>query len=413
MLLDSLFGKKNNSQMSYAKMLDGSWPIFSQFGKDIYMSDVVQNCIACIADEIAKLQPRHIRTDPSGMQSTPNSSINRLLKFAPNKIMSTSDMLQKIIWTLYKNYNAFIYPAYNLVPNNRGGYSKEYTGIYPLDPINVTFLQDEADQLFIKMDFAGGSNFTLLYDDVIHLRKKFGENSIMGGSSNGRPDNAALLKTLSTNDQITAGLGKAIQSSMSIRGVLKINTMLDDEKQAAERKRFESAINDSKSGLLVQDLKGEYTPLNTDPKVIDADTMAFIQSKILNWYGVSLPILNADFTDVQYEAFQEKTLNPVVVGLNQGFSRCIFTDNELAHGNEIQFFQQDLIFLSVQSKLNLIKTAGEMGILTDNQKLAILGMPPIEGGERRTMSLNYVDVTMANEYQMKRAGAAKIDTNIT
>ena len=58
--------------------------------------------------------------------------------------------------------------------------------------------------------------------------------------------------------------------------------------------------------------------------------------------------------------------------------------------------------------MELIKIAGEQGLLQDNQKLAILGMPPIEGGERYTQSLNYVDKSLINEYQMKRAGAPKV-----
>ena len=76
-------------------MLDGLIPVFSQFGHDIYASDVVQMAIDCIATEISKLQPRHIRTDANGMQTVPKSSINRLFKFAPNPLMTTRDFLEK------------------------------------------------------------------------------------------------------------------------------------------------------------------------------------------------------------------------------------------------------------------------------------------------------------------------------
>jgi len=72
------------------------------------------------------------------------------------------------------------------------------------------------------MTFAAGNNFTLAYSDVIHLRKKFSMNDIMGGGLNGQPDNAALLKVLDINDTVLQGLPKAIKTSLAIRGVLKI-----------------------------------------------------------------------------------------------------------------------------------------------------------------------------------------------
>jgi hypothetical protein len=148
------------------------------------------------------------------------------------------------------------------------------------------------------------------------------------------------------------------------------------------------------------DLKGDYVDLKPDPKLIDKDTLEFLNNKVLYNYGVSVPILSGDFTDEQYQAFYEKTLEPLVIGFGQAFSKAIFSQRELDVGNEIIFYQKDMMYLSTTAKLNLLKTAGEQGLLTDNQKLALLGYPPIIDGEKRTMSLNYIDVNLANAYQM-------------
>jgi len=406
MLLSSFINKGDNRRLTYAKMLDGSFPVFSQFGNNIYTSDIVQTCIDCIATEISKLQPRHIRTNDKGIQVIPKGSLNRLFRFSPNPIMTIRDFLEKVIWQLYMNYNAFIYPTYDLVTDARGNTTRDYTAFYPLNPTEVDFLQDEAGTLFVKMHFAGGDNFTLPYDSVIHLRKKFSVNNIMGGGANGQPDNAPLLKVLAINDTITEGVGKAIKSSLSIRGVLKIPTMLDDEKQEAERKRFESAMSSGDSGILVQDLKGEYVPLNVDPKLIDKDTMAFIQDKILNWYGVPIKILSGSFNDEEYQAFYEKTLEPLIISFGQAFTKTMFTQREIDFGNEIVFYQRDMMYLSTASKLKLLEVAGAQGLLMDDQKLAILGYPPLADGtgSRRTISLNYISTEISDEYQLKRAG---------
>jgi len=389
---------------AYAKFLNGYVPSFGQFGDNIYASDVVQTAIDVIATEISKLLPKHIRTDKEGGQVTPQSSINRLFKFAPNELMTTRDFLEKVIWTLFMNYNSFIYPVYDVVQDGRGKESKVYRGFYPLNPVQVDFLQDETEALFVKFYFATGDSFTVRYSEVIHLRKKFSVNEIMGGGVNGQPDNEALLKILQINDTVIQGIDKGIKTSMSVRGIMKIATMLDDKAQRAERDRFEKLLESGKSGIMPLDLKGEYIPVKLDPKMIDKDTMAFLDSKIQRWFGVSLPILSGDYTDEQYQAFYEKTLEPLVISLGQAFSKCLFSPRELDVGNEVVFYHRNMMYLSTTAKLNLIKTAGEQGLLTDDQKLAVLGYPPLEdgSGSRRTMSLNYIDVDLVNAYQMGR-----------
>ena len=407
-LLQSLFkGNQPDRQATYAAFLDSSTPIFSQFGHSIYTSDVVQCCIDVIATSISKLQPRHIRTDGEGMQTIPKSAVNRLFKFGPNELMTTRQFLEKIVWLYYLNYNAFIYPAYDLVTDGLVTW-REYKAFYPLNPTQVDFLQDTAGKLYLRMYFRNGSSYTLAYADVIHLRKRYSVNEVMGGGSNGQPDQAALLSVLTINDTVLQGVAKAVKMSLNVRGILRVNSFIDDEKLLAERVKFEAAIESGATGILPLDHKGDYTPLAIDPKIIDKDTLQFLTDKVLNWFGVSLKILNGDFDDASWEAFQEKTLNPIIIELNQGFSRTLFTGRELQVGNEIQFFQQDLSFLSIKTKMDLIKIAGEQGLLQDNQKLSILGMPPIPGGERYTQSLNYMDKTIINEYQMKRAGAPKV-----
>ena len=398
---------EDKKRMEYAKFLDGYSPIFSQFGQNVYASDVVQMCIDVIATECSKLQPKHIRTDRDGMQVNVNSSISRLFKFAPNELMTTRDFIEKIIWLLYMNYNAFIYPVYELKTNRRGNAYRDYTVFYPLNPSQVDFMQDTSGRLFVKLWFANGDKFTLAYSNMIHLRKKFSVNDIMGGGMNGQPDNQALLKVLQINDTVLQGLEKAIKTSLTVRGIIKINTMLDDEKQQAERKRFEEAIKSSQSGILPMDLKGEYIDLKPDPKLIDKDTLEFLQSKVLNYYGVSVPILSGDFTDEQYQAFYEKTLEPIIISLGQAFSKCLFSTRELDVGNEIVFYPQKLLFTNTKNKIAVADILGNRGALTNNELLSLFGYPPYEGGDIRNMSLNYIDTNYASEYQMKRAGMRK------
>lgn len=405
--ITSIFSKfkTNYKQHQYAKMLNGSTPIFSQFGEDIYASDIVKNCVRCIATELSKLQPKHIRIDKD-MQITVNSDINRLLKFAPNPLMTTSEFLEKITWLREQTYNCFIYPQYDIVENHGKSYRK-FTGFYPLNPIQVDFMQDITNKLFIKMYFSNGSDYTLPYEDVIHWRKDFSMNELMGGNKDGKADNRPLLNLLNINNTVMQGLPKAVKSSLSVRGIIKINSMLANEKQEKEMKDFEKALKSSESGILPMDLKCDYIPINTNPQIIDKDTLEFIERKILNNYGVSMAIINGDFTDEQYQAFYEKTLEPLINSLGQVFSKTLFTEREQQCGNEIIFYPQKLLFTNTKNKIAVADILGNRGALTDNQLLDLFGYPPFEGGDIRHISLNFINREIADEYQMAKTKNGK------
>lgn len=49
--------KQKFNTVRYAQALNGYTPIFSQFGQDIYASDIVQSVIDCIVTEMCKLRP--------------------------------------------------------------------------------------------------------------------------------------------------------------------------------------------------------------------------------------------------------------------------------------------------------------------------------------------------------------------
>ncbi|ADZ83578.1 phage portal protein [Cellulosilyticum lentocellum] len=400
-ILDFLRGQSEKSVLKrYAQMMNGYSPVFSQFGDDIYASDIVQNAIRALMTEMSKLDPKHIRNGDDNSQSIVNSSINRLLKYGPNPLMTTSDFLEKITYLREMKKNVFIYPTYREIPIKGGFVRREYTGLYPLNPIQVDFLEDAAGILFIKFYFNNGEDYTLKYSDIIHWRKDFGANEFMGGDETGKANNNALLKLLKTNDVVIQSLEKGIKAGLTIRGILKIQTMLADGKQKEEREKFEKKLNEASSGILEIDLKNDFIPLNLNPKIIDKDTMEFIDKKILNNYGVSIAIINGDFTEEQYQSFYEKTLEPMIKSLGRAFSKTLFTDRELDVGNEIIFYAQGLVFTNMANKIAAVDVLSSRGTLTDNQILSIFGYPPFPGGDIRHMSLNFINREIADQYQM-------------
>ncbi len=405
--------KKNRQdkqkRMAYAKMMNGYTPVFTQFGDDIYASDIIKVAIRRKATEMSKLNPRHIRIDSeTGMQNNVNSDIARLLKFGPNPLMTTSDFMEKITYLREINKNVYIYPTYEKIINKKDNtYVRKYTGLYPLNPIQVDFIEDAAGKLFIRFYFNDGEPYTFLYSDIIHWRKDYGANDFIGGTATGEPDNKSLLKLLNTNDTIVQGLGESVKAGLNIRGIIKVNTLMSDEKQEKEREKFEEKMKNNVSGILPLDMKSDFIPITIDPKVIDKDTMEFIDKRILANFDMPVKIFNGDFTEEDYQAFYENCLESDVISLGRCFTKALFTKRELEVGNEIIFYQQGLIFTNMKNKIDAVNILSNLGVLTDNQILNIFGYPPFEGGDIRHMSLNYINRDIADQYQMTKTKSGK------
>lgn len=380
----------------YADMLNGTMPIFSSFGKNIYVSDVVRQAVMCIVTEAQKLEPQHIKENGSDIEPV-RDSIQAVLD-NPNPLMTTSDFIAKIIWLLYEDANAFIIPVWD------GETLKE---LHPVKPSQKEFLKDKRGNIYIKLRFVNGYNCTLLYDDIIHLRREFSTNEFLGGGANGEPDHTALFKTLELNNTLLEGVTKALKSSFSINGVIKYKTMMDGGKTDRALEELTRAIKNNESGFLPLDLAGEFVPFKREIKLVDADTLKFIDSKILRHFGVPIPILSGEFSKAQYEAFYQKTIEPLIVSMSQAFTKCLLTRRQnFSFRHKIVFYAEKLIFLDTGQKLELVRNLGDSGTLYQNEIRSMFGLKPLpELVGVRMQSLNYVNADIAKTYQLGLYGS--------
>lgn len=391
--------RKSPKKQKWAQMLNGYTPIFSQFGTNIYASDVVQQAVKCIVDEMKKLNPTHIRynrNDPVPVSGTIQTLLND-----PNPVMTTSEFLEKITWLLLLNYNAFILPTYYIYTNKDGTQVRVYDGLYPLKPTFVEFIEDESNRLYVKMRFENNFEATIPYSDLIHIKYNYSVNEYMGGDVSGQPDHKPVLDTLQLNQTLLEGVAKAMKASYAVNGVVKYNTMLDDGKTEAAMQELETKLRNSESGFLPLDLKSEFTPLERSTQLVDEATLKFIDEKILRNWGVPLSILTGDYTKEQYAAFYQKTLEPLIISISQAFTKKLFTRRERAFGNEIRLYPKDLIFMTVDQTLEMVNMLSNTGSIYENEKRVAFGLQPLPELEgKRYMSLNWVDVDIANQYQM-------------
>ena len=390
---DKIFTKKkNSSDYNWADILSGITPVFSDgFGNNIYASDVVLHALYSIVSEMMKLDIMHIKKNGNDVEPV-EGNIQRVLD-NPNPLMTASDYLSYITWNVLANYNAFIYPLWD---------GNTLKALYPLQPQRVEFLMDsKTGKYFVNFQFRNGYEGCVPYENIIHIRYRYGMNEYMGGGLDGNPDYKALLETLKINDTMTKGLAKALNIQTAINGVVKLKTMANEEKQKAAIKEFERKLQDNLSGILPLDISADYTPIDKKVNLIDNAILEFLDKKILRYWGVSIPIVNGDYTKEQYEAFYQKSLEPLVRTFTEAHTKGIFSNRaSFGYGNKIAFYPQDLVFMNTTQKLEMVRLLGDSGALYENEKRTAFGLKPSpELVGVRMQSLNYVNVKDASVYQ--------------
>lgn len=387
---------KKPLKINWFDWFNGTAPIYNQYGDSIYPNEVVQDCIYRVVCEMKKLKPMHIKeTDDGDIEPVLKSKYTRALMH-PNPLMTKSDFMEKITFNLFLNYNAFIYPITN--PDGT-------LELYPLQPKQVQWLEDTHGKVWLGFTFENAYYIEIEYSKIIHLRYKYSINELMGGNAQGEPDNKSLKKVLSINDTLIDGLAKQLKMSMAITAVAKLKTMHNSDAQVALVKEFEKKIQNNESGILPLDTSAEFSLLENKISFLDVNVLKFIDEKIYRPFGVSAPIMKADYTAAQYESFYQTGIEPLVVTYSEAFTKGLFTKTEIGYGNEIRFFPKALVFCNMAQTLEAIRLLGDSGTLFENEKRMMVGLLPNKDLVGvRMMSKNYGTVDSVKNMDLNANG---------
>ena len=371
----------------------GGGNAFSAWSGNAYSNDIFRSAVDAIARNAAKLKGSHIIKYRDHEQVTGDCKLNRMLQVEPNPYMSAFDMLYKLFTHYFLYNNAFAY----IQKDERG----QCVAVFPLNPVHAEFLSDTGGALYVRFIFSGGREVILPYADIVHLRRNFNGNDILGDP------NDALSPALQLAHAQNEGIVSAIKTGASIRGILKRTQLANADILKEMRENFiQDYLNiNNNGGIAVLDSAAEYIPIDNKPYAIDEKQMQAVKTKIYDYLGVSEAIVNSSYDENQWAAFYESVIEPLALQLSLEFTRKLFNDRERAFGNSILFESGRLQFTSNATKVNLIREIMPMGLLTVNQALEILNLPSVSGGDRRIQSLNYVDADKAEEYQLAKAKA--------
>lgn len=385
MFFDRLFKKPQKQQI--LKTVDFSPSLFIPWTGDAYANDIYRSAVDAIARNAGRLAGVHLIRDGDLKTPAINTRLNRLLQTEPNPYMSAYDLLYKTVTHYYLHNNSFLF----LQRDGNG-----VCGIYPLDVRQVEFLTDPSGEVYCRFRFSSGKEYTFPYCDIVHLRRNFNSNELLGD------DNGALFPALELAHTLNEGISASIKSGATIRGVLKFTQLLAPEKMKEAKEQFvqDYLTMSNSGGVVATDQQTDYVPINSTPATVDAAQMKAAKEKIYDYLGISERIVNSSYTETEWAAFYESTLEPLAVQMSLEFTRKIFTKREQAFGNMIVFDSGRLQFTSSQTKVNLLKELLPYGLLTINQALEILNLPPVKDGDKRLQTLNVIDASKANQYQL-------------
>ena len=358
---------------------------FSAYCGDAYSDDIYREAVDAIARNVGKLKGSHVIKYRDHERVDGDCSLNRILQIRPNAYMSAYDLLYKMTTRLFLTNNSFAYLDRDLRGN--------VVGIYPVTATHVDMLSDSDGTLYCGFTLKSGKKVVLPYADLIHLRRFFNDDDLLGS------DNSAISAGLELSQAQNEGTTSAIKAGASIRGILSFTQIMSPTKLKEERDAFMSDYlsisNDG--GIVATDQKMTYTPIESKPILLNADQISQIKTKIYDYLGISEKIVNSSYTEDEFSAVYESTIEPIAVALSQEFTAKVFTDREQAYGNMIIFESGRLQFTSNKTKIELIAQLVPMGLLTVNQSLDILNLPSVPDGDRRLQALNMIDADHATE----------------
>lgn len=392
-LIDTIFNVKPNQEDSTkytnAQLINSYTNFITNYNAEIYNDLSVRSCVDTIARHVAKLKPVHIIQDENG-RNAQKSSINSLLANRPNIYMSTSDFLYKIASQLLYYGNAFVY----IQKDNK----QNINGFYPIDFTSCE-LKEYDNNLYLKFNFNNAKNIVIPYTDIIHIRRNYSTHDLLGQDAY-KP----LLETLTNLSKSRQSISNKVENGGKISGILKLSGMVSQSEWKTKAELFADWFKSSTSksgGVATIDSTADFIPVSTKAESAEEAQLKYLQSEVYSYFGINEAIVNGSYNETEWQAFYESIIEGIKIQLSQEFTAKVFTEKEKEYGNIIDFNSNRLTYASTTNKVNMVKELGALGLLTTNEARELFDLPPVEDGDKRLVSLNYINADKADEYQLK------------
>ena len=361
-------------------------------------SDVIGAVTDCIARNVGKLSPQLIRSDEERGFRIRGDGLARLLSLRWAPELSAYDALYKIAAHLVRYSNSF-----SLI-----FYDKDFIRVTSIVPIEVTdfrIWEDENHGVLFRFCWAyDGKYYTVPYGNVIHIRARFDRSRFIG-----TPPDAEIKNSLELLDVAGQGIRNVVKNSANLRGYLKYTNFVKDEDLKKKVLEFQEAYMtaDNAGGLAGLDNTLEFHEIQQRSQQIPTASVEFFRQNIYRYYGVNEKILTSSFSEADWNAFYENVIEPIALQLSLECTFKLLTERERGFGNRVIFLANRLQYASLQTRAAVGGTLFDRGAITINEYRGLVDFEPIEGGNVRMVSLNFVKADDQSLYQTGKEGTEK------
>lgn len=360
------------------------------FDREAWYHDTFRATVDAIASHGSKGQFQAVVTNKDGRieKIVRNDPMARLLNVRPNDVMTGTEFKYRMIANLETKTTAIAYVRWKgTVPE----------AIYPVDYTNYEFKAVEGGGYAIEFTDYEGATRALPLECCVVMRK-FYNDRIASGDGNG-----PIYKVLDMSKASDEGFIEFLSVSNKVRGILKQKrAMLDPEDVKKGQKEFTSRFEHAakNGGVVSVDSMEDFTPLNIDAKSANAAQMQHINNRIFTYLRTSEKIVQNTYSEQEGMAWREGKIEPIWNLFAEAITAVYFTKHEIECGNKMIMTGAVMMGLSVNSIVQILTSTRETGELTTNERRELLGYPPVEGGDVRQVSLNYVNADDQSNYQV-------------
>lgn len=375
-LIDKIFGKKaqkNKEIQNYFKLLTSYSPVFTSYESGIYEMELTRSAIHSFATHCSKLLPEII--------GNARSDLKNILKYKPNPYMDTSKFLYRLATILSIQNTAFIVPIEDEF--------EKIIGFFPILPSRTEVYEDKQKQEWLIYTFSNGQKAAIEFSKVGILTNFQYKNDLFGES------NQALFPTLQLLHTQKEGIIEGVKNSAKIRFMAKASNMFGDETLKKMRNSFvqNNLTSANTSGVLIFDNQfADIKQINSEHFVLNAAQQKLIEDNVNTYYGTNKNIMQNTFNEETWNAYYEGKIEPFAIQLSLVMTNMLYSQREVACGNQIIWSANRLQYASNTTKLNVVTQLFDRGFITLNQGLDIFNMPPVENGDERFIRGEYINI---------------------
>lgn len=376
-LLDKIFKKPHSEAHGLGFQTFTEYePVFTTWNGRVIEQELTRAAIERFASACSKLKPE--------IYGSTNEDVVRAIHTQPNDLMTWSGFLNRVATCYDTDGTAVIAPVF----------SRDYriVGYFPLKFATADVI-DLNGEPWIKFYFNVGDPATLRLSEVAIISKLKYESDIFGAPN-------CLGQTMQLIHAQGEAQQNAIENSAKIRFIGQLNGQVREDDMNKKRERFvaDNLSANNEGGLLVYDATwANVREIKQDSYTISPEEMKRIEDNVFNYFGTNKDILQNSYDEDGWNAYYEGKIEPFAVALSEGLTSMTFSPRERYSRdrgikNYISFSSNRLEYASMNSKIKAICNMVDRGLMSINQALEIMQLPPVEDGDTRVIRGEYVNV---------------------